>query len=100
MSPFGWQKSSFSSGGEGNCIELAAATPHRIHLRESDRPTRPPRPPPAPWRTSCTRSRAAASVAEAQVGEDHVPYSVDGVGVDGGEDREGVVPAGGGEGFP
>ncbi|MEV4863486.1 DUF397 domain-containing protein [Streptomyces ossamyceticus] len=33
-----WQKSSFSSGGEGNCIELAAATPPRIHLRESDRP--------------------------------------------------------------
>jgi hypothetical protein len=33
-----WQKSSFSTGGEGNCIELAAATPHRIHLRESDRP--------------------------------------------------------------
>ncbi|WP_406196626.1 DUF397 domain-containing protein [Streptomyces europaeiscabiei] len=33
-----WQKSSFSTGGEGNCIELAAATPHRIRLRESDRP--------------------------------------------------------------
>lgn len=38
MTQPGWQKSSFSSGGEGNCIELAAATPHRIHLRESDRP--------------------------------------------------------------
>lgn len=34
-----WQKSSFSTGGEGNCVELAAAdAPHRIHLRESDRP--------------------------------------------------------------
>lgn len=34
-----WQKSSFSTGGEGNCIELAAATtPSRIHLRESDQP--------------------------------------------------------------
>ncbi|WP_406477455.1 DUF397 domain-containing protein [Streptomyces sp. NBC_01615] len=33
-----WQKSSFSTGGEGNCVELAAATPHRIHLRESDQP--------------------------------------------------------------
>lgn len=33
-----WQKSSFSSGGEGNCIELAATAPDRIHLRESDHP--------------------------------------------------------------
>ncbi|WP_200308991.1 DUF397 domain-containing protein [Streptomyces adelaidensis] len=33
-----WQKSSFSSGGEGNCIEMAAITPSRINLRESDRP--------------------------------------------------------------
>lgn len=35
-----WQKSSFSGGGEGNCVELAA-TPEsdRIHLRESDHPT-------------------------------------------------------------
>jgi len=34
-----WQKSSFSTGGEGECVELAAATtgPH-IHLRESDHP--------------------------------------------------------------
>jgi len=34
-----WQKSSFSTGGEGNCVELAAApAPGRIHLRESDQP--------------------------------------------------------------
>lgn len=33
-----WQKSSFSTGGEGECVELAAAPPDRIHLRESDRP--------------------------------------------------------------
>ncbi|MFD9464766.1 DUF397 domain-containing protein [Streptomyces sp. NPDC060027] len=33
-----WQKSSFSTGGEGNCVELAAAVSGRIHLRESDRP--------------------------------------------------------------
>ncbi|QFQ97624.1 DUF397 domain-containing protein [Streptomyces phaeolivaceus] len=38
MTQLGWQKSSFSSGGEGNCIELAAATAYHIHLRESDRP--------------------------------------------------------------
>ncbi|NGO15027.1 DUF397 domain-containing protein [Streptomyces sp. HC44] len=31
-----WQKSSFSTGGEGECVELAATTPDRIHLRESD----------------------------------------------------------------
>ncbi|GHE27411.1 DUF397 domain-containing protein [Streptomyces capitiformicae] len=33
-----WQKSSFSGGGEGSCVELAAATATLIHLRESDRP--------------------------------------------------------------
>ncbi|MET9129395.1 DUF397 domain-containing protein [Streptomyces antibioticus] len=31
-----WQKSSFSGGGEGNCVELAASPSSRIHLRESD----------------------------------------------------------------
>ncbi|MFE9643593.1 DUF397 domain-containing protein [Streptomyces sp. NPDC006365] len=29
---------SFSGGGEGECVELAATTPDRIHLRESDHP--------------------------------------------------------------
>jgi hypothetical protein len=38
MRPLTWHKSSFSSGGEGNCIELTAAPPDRIHLRESDHP--------------------------------------------------------------
>ncbi|WP_155054771.1 DUF397 domain-containing protein [Streptomyces blattellae] len=33
-----WQKSSFSTGGEGECVELAAPSPSRIHLRESDHP--------------------------------------------------------------
>ncbi|KUN82309.1 DUF397 domain-containing protein [Streptomyces griseoruber] len=33
-----WQKSSFSSGGEGNCIELAESAPSHLHLRESDHP--------------------------------------------------------------
>ncbi|MFJ4617904.1 DUF397 domain-containing protein [Streptomyces sp. NPDC088812] len=33
-----WQKSSFSTGGEGECVELAASAPTRLHLRESDRP--------------------------------------------------------------
>ncbi|MEV6586537.1 DUF397 domain-containing protein [Streptomyces acidicola] len=33
-----WQKSSFSGGGEGSCVELAATAPDRIQLRESDHP--------------------------------------------------------------
>ncbi|MEV5525740.1 DUF397 domain-containing protein [Streptomyces prunicolor] len=34
-----WQKSSYSTSGEGECVELAAAaTGTRIHLRESDQP--------------------------------------------------------------
>ncbi|MGC4980889.1 DUF397 domain-containing protein [Streptomyces sp. DT193] len=38
MSRLAWQKSSFSTGGEGNCVELATAATGHIHLRESDRP--------------------------------------------------------------
>lgn len=38
MPQLAWQKSSFSGGGEGECVELAATTPNRIHLRESDHP--------------------------------------------------------------
>ncbi len=38
MPPLTWQKSSFSGGGEGSCVELAAAAPHHVHLRESDHP--------------------------------------------------------------
>jgi hypothetical protein len=33
-----WQKSSFSTGGEGECVELAASALNHIHLRESDQP--------------------------------------------------------------
>ncbi|WP_406007817.1 DUF397 domain-containing protein [Streptomyces sp. NBC_00637] len=34
----GWQKSTYSDGGDGNdCVELAA-TPATLHLRESDAP--------------------------------------------------------------
>ncbi|MGW0531785.1 DUF397 domain-containing protein [Streptomyces sp. NPDC003032] len=33
-----WQKSSFSTGGEGECVELASDPAGHIHLRESDRP--------------------------------------------------------------
>ncbi|MGV9882625.1 DUF397 domain-containing protein [Streptomyces sp. NPDC003006] len=33
-----WQKSSFSTGGEGECVELASGPTGHIHVRESDRP--------------------------------------------------------------
>ncbi|MFD4629642.1 DUF397 domain-containing protein [Streptomyces sp. NPDC058284] len=33
-----WQKSSFSTGGEGECVELANGPGGHVHLRESDRP--------------------------------------------------------------
>ncbi|MFF8318603.1 DUF397 domain-containing protein [Streptomyces bobili] len=29
-----WRKSSYSSGGDGDCIEIAAA-PHHVHVRDS-----------------------------------------------------------------
>ncbi|WP_327137015.1 DUF397 domain-containing protein [Streptomyces sp. NBC_01340] len=39
MPQLAWQKSSFSGGGNGECVELAAAaTSAHIHLRESDHP--------------------------------------------------------------
>jgi hypothetical protein len=38
MPRLSWQKSSFSGGGEGECVELAATATGRVHLRESDRP--------------------------------------------------------------
>ncbi|TGA95924.1 DUF397 domain-containing protein [Streptomyces sp. MZ04] len=34
-----WQKSSFSTGGEGECVELAAGPAGDVYFRESDRPT-------------------------------------------------------------
>ncbi|MDQ1045819.1 DUF397 domain-containing protein [Streptomyces sp. V4I2] len=38
MPQLAWQKSSFSTGGEGECVELAASAPSCIRLRESDHP--------------------------------------------------------------
>ncbi|MCQ4080358.1 DUF397 domain-containing protein [Streptomyces sp. RB6PN25] len=38
MSQLAWQKSSFSTGGQGECVEVAASAHGQIHLRESDRP--------------------------------------------------------------
>ncbi|MGW2780589.1 DUF397 domain-containing protein [Streptomyces populi] len=38
MSRLTGQKSSFSTGGEGDCAELATSATGHIHLRESDRP--------------------------------------------------------------
>lgn len=38
MPRLAWQKSSFSTGGEGDCVEAASSSPSHLHLRESDRP--------------------------------------------------------------
>lgn len=38
MPQLSWQKSSFSGGGEGECVELAASSSHHICVRESDHP--------------------------------------------------------------
>ncbi|MCZ0972679.1 DUF397 domain-containing protein [Streptomyces albulus] len=36
----GWYKSSYSGGGQGNCLEVATGHPH-IPVRDSKRPTGP-----------------------------------------------------------
>ncbi|MFF3405839.1 DUF397 domain-containing protein [Streptomyces sp. NPDC002742] len=38
MPRLSWQKSSFSGGGEGECVELTATATGHIRLRESDLP--------------------------------------------------------------
>lgn len=38
MSQLIWQKSSYSTGGQGECVEVAADAAGLVHLRESDRP--------------------------------------------------------------
>ena len=38
MTQLVWQKSSFSGGGEGECVEVAAAGSGQLRFRESDRP--------------------------------------------------------------
>ncbi len=38
MPQLAWQKSSFSTGGEGECVEVALSAPPLVHLRESDHP--------------------------------------------------------------
>ncbi|MFD3661024.1 DUF397 domain-containing protein [Streptomyces sp. NPDC058659] len=35
-----WRKSSYSSGGDGDCVEVAAC-PATIHIRDSKNPTGP-----------------------------------------------------------
>lgn len=39
MSELTWQKSSYSTGGNTECIELATGPTGLVHLRESDQPT-------------------------------------------------------------
>ena len=38
MSQLRWQKSSFSGGPNGDCVEVATNPDGHVHLRESDRP--------------------------------------------------------------
>jgi hypothetical protein len=38
MPELNWQKSSFSGGPEGNCLNVAAAPDGTLRLRESDEP--------------------------------------------------------------
>jgi hypothetical protein len=38
MSQLVWRKSSFSGGGNGDCIEIATGPDGLIHIRESDAP--------------------------------------------------------------
>lgn len=33
-----WQKSSYSTGAQGECVELATDSTGTVHLRESDAP--------------------------------------------------------------
>ncbi|MFE0044201.1 DUF397 domain-containing protein [Streptomyces albireticuli] len=40
MSQLAWYKSSFSTGSENDCVEIALAPGGLIRLRESDDPTR------------------------------------------------------------
>ncbi|MFF1694004.1 DUF397 domain-containing protein [Streptomyces sp. NPDC058257] len=40
MTELVWQKSSFSGGGNGECVELATAPTGGVHFRESDEPAR------------------------------------------------------------
>lgn len=38
MSQLAWHKSSYSGGGEGECVEVAAGSDGLVHFRESDEP--------------------------------------------------------------
>jgi hypothetical protein len=38
MSQLAWRKSSYSGGGEGECLEVAAGPDGLVHFRESDDP--------------------------------------------------------------
>ncbi|MET9296775.1 DUF397 domain-containing protein [Streptomyces sp. NPDC003077] len=38
MTEMEWRKSSFSGGGQGECVEIAAGADGRVLFRESDEP--------------------------------------------------------------
>ncbi|MFD9909226.1 DUF397 domain-containing protein [Streptomyces sp. NPDC059063] len=65
MPQLSWQKSSFSTGGSGECVELAAG-PGRVHLRESDRPAEIATATPAALRGLLHHIKAGAAPAPAR----------------------------------
>ena len=49
MPQLAWHKSSFSTGDQGECVEVAADPNGLIHLRESDQPDEILTATPTPW---------------------------------------------------
>ncbi|MGW3563260.1 DUF397 domain-containing protein [Streptomyces sp. NPDC000941] len=60
MSQLAWRKSSYSGGGNGNCVEVAVSADRLILLRESDAPD---------VVAVTTRPRLAAFIAAIKAGD-------------------------------
>ncbi|MGW3563261.1 DUF397 domain-containing protein [Streptomyces sp. NPDC000941] len=60
MSQLGWRKSSFSTGPQSECVEIAAGPDELIHFRESDDPD---------ITAATTRVRWAVFVAAVKAGD-------------------------------
>ncbi|MGY0058468.1 DUF397 domain-containing protein [Streptomyces sp. LZ34] len=60
MSQLAWRKSSYSGGGEGECVEIATGPDGLIHFRESDAPR---------VTAATTRTAWATFVAAAKAGD-------------------------------
>ncbi|MCZ4117869.1 DUF397 domain-containing protein [Streptomyces sp. H39-S7] len=60
MSELAWQKSSFSGGGNGDCLEVATGAAGSVHLRESDDPQAVVTTTPAALRVLLSAAKAGA----------------------------------------